>query len=308
MVRYYALPFRPGDLSQPTTLRILGVIAAPSDVDAVVDAAAEKNNLLTALDDLIRDGSVHVEFLPRPATMERLQVLLRQDFHVIHYIGHGAQDVRHSVLLFEREDGRTHLVPADDIAMLFRNTGIRLACLNACTTATHTAGTFSGIAPALVRAAVPAVVAMQYAISDQGALTFSRAFYTALADRWPIDLATTEARKVLKVSSTVSGSEWGFPVLFMRAPDGHLWQKAQAEEDIPATPYRCPHCGGGVRAQSRFCPHCGQSLTQGGVTIGHGSQIVGPVAGGDITFSGDIIADSSSNHSKREQRDKESNK
>jgi uncharacterized membrane protein HdeD (DUF308 family) len=64
------------------------------------------------------------------------------------------------------------------------------------------------------------VVAMQYQITDHAAIEFSRAFYESLADGLPVDTAVTEARVSVSMDSML---EWGTPVLYMRSPDGRLF-------------------------------------------------------------------------------------
>jgi hypothetical protein len=88
----------------------------------------------------------------------------------------------------------------------------------------------------LVRNGIPAVLAMQYEITDQAAMALSRAFYDALADGLPVDTAVSEARKAinLEVENTL---EWGTPVLYMRSPDGVLFdltEKPPGQQEQPA--------------------------------------------------------------------------
>jgi WD40 repeat protein len=80
-----------------------------------------------------------------------------------------------------------------------------------------------------VRRGIPAVLAMQYEITDRAAIEFARAFYEALADGLPVDAAVAEARIAvsLGVTNTV---EWGTPVLYMRSPDGVLFRMQEAIE------------------------------------------------------------------------------
>jgi hypothetical protein len=85
---------------------------------------------------------------------------------------------------------------------------------------------------------------MQYEISDQAAIQFSARFYTALARGLPVDAAVAGARIGMSLA-TRGSAEWGTPVLYMQAPDGHLfalpaWPAAppdppvQAAEPVPA--------------------------------------------------------------------------
>jgi hypothetical protein len=94
------------------------------------------------------------------------------------------------------------------------------------------ADVFSSTAAALVRLGTPAVVAMQYQITDEAAILFSRYFYHAIAGGMPVDAAVAEARKgiALTIPNTL---EWGTPVLFMRAPDGVLFRVPAPVVPVP---------------------------------------------------------------------------
>src|SRR5207247_212569 len=81
---------------------------------------------------------------------------------------------------------------------------------------------FSSTAATLVRKGVPAVVAMQYPISDSAAIEFSCKFYEELAQGTPVDAALTEARIAMSMARRDS-IEWGTPTLFMHAPNGVLF-------------------------------------------------------------------------------------
>ena len=69
------------------------------------------------------------------------------------------------------------------------------------------------MADTLVRRGIPAVVAMQFEVSDNAAVEFAPALYGALAAGRPIDAAVTEARKAMY---TVSPLEWATPVRQVR--------------------------------------------------------------------------------------------
>ena len=53
---------------------------------------------------------------------------------------------------------------------------------------------FSSVAPALLMAGVPAVVAMQFPIFDDSAIAFSKAFYQRLAAGELVETAVAEGR------------------------------------------------------------------------------------------------------------------
>ena len=93
--------------------------------------------------------------------------------------------------------------------------------LNTCEGArTSPTNYFAGAAQNLVKSGVPAVIAMQSVISDRAAIEFSRDFYGALADGYPVDAALAEGRKAIFTRESKTG--WGIPALYSRVKDGHL--------------------------------------------------------------------------------------
>jgi CHAT domain-containing protein len=91
---------------------------------------------------------------------------------------------------------------------------LRLVFLNACETATVTRekglDPFAGVASAMVMAGLPAVVAMQFPISDQAAITFAQRFYPLLARGHPVDAAVAGARRAIRLADPGT-MEWATP-------------------------------------------------------------------------------------------------
>ncbi|MEP7293446.1 MAG: CARDB domain-containing protein, partial [Chloroflexota bacterium] len=83
----------------------------------------------------------------------------------------------------------------------------------------------------LVARGIPAVVAMQFAISDGAAKAFAEEFYRAIAEMLPLDAATSEGRRA--IANRVGNNEWGTPVLYLRSADGVLFQPASAIATTP---------------------------------------------------------------------------
>jgi len=232
VVRFVDLtdPWPPPHVKPP--LRILGMVSRPKDgALAALDVEGEQAALEQRLGPLIASGRVTLRWLER-ATLRALQQELNdgEDFHVFHYIGHGEYDNEsgYSSLLLEHNDGRARHVGGLELGqVLCRHRGsLRLAVLNACDAAqTAPQDPMAGVATSLMEHGVPAVVAMQFAITDNGALTFADEFYRSLAVGHDVDAAVTQARCTLAVDT---GVEWGTPVLFMRVADGRLF-------DLPST-------------------------------------------------------------------------
>jgi hypothetical protein len=228
LVRYVEMPrpVRPFPISPP--LRILAMISAPTDVPEL-QGDDEWDKLNTALNNLTDQGMVQVDRLGA-GTLAALQRPLRQrEYHVLHFIGHGVydEDAQDGALALEGEDGRMRLVTGRDLGVMLKgHRSLRLVVLNACEGARSARDDpFGGVAQALVRQGIPAVIAMQFEISDPAALVFSQSFYQAIADGRPVDLAMVEAR--IAMFAAGHEVEWATPVLYLRSPDGQVFIKGR---------------------------------------------------------------------------------
>jgi hypothetical protein len=238
IVRYLDLPKPRRPLQIALPLRILGVVSAPSDAEPI-DVAAEKAKLGQALAPLVQTGSLAIDWL-ETATLRALQRQLRQeDYHVLHYIGHGGydRDADDGVVLFEDELGRSRRITGVQLGTILQDeVSLRLAVLNACEGGrTSVEDPFSGVATSLIEREIPAVIGMQFEITDRSAIVFASEFYAALADGFPVDSAMAEARKAIYADE--NDVEWATPVLFMRVQDGLLFEvpeHASARDQKPA--------------------------------------------------------------------------
>lgn len=224
VVRYldFAEAIRPIAVEPP--LQVLQMIASPSDYPQL-DVGREAAKMQEALADLERRGLVHVE-RQQDATLAGLQRRLRTcTCHIFHFVGHGGFDraAEDGFLLLEDERNRARAVGAQYIGALLRDhRPLRLAILNACEGARGSiSDPFAGTAQSLVQQGIPAVIAMQFEVSDEAAIRFTHEFYGALSSGYPVDASLTEARKA--IFADVSELEWGTPVLYMRAPDARIF-------------------------------------------------------------------------------------
>ena len=229
VVRYMELPEVIQPIAVTPPIRVLVMISSPSDYPAL-DGEAEWKRLNESLADLISAGTIAVERLDE-ATLSALQQRLRRsEYHIFHFIGHGEfdQTLQEGVLLLERANKRGHRVGSQYLGMLLHDHNtLRLAILNACEGARSSRqDPFAGSAQSLVQQGIPAVIAMQFEIADDVASTFAHEFYGALADGLPIDAAVTEARKAIFAGGREI--EWATPVLYLRAPDGRIFDVAPA--------------------------------------------------------------------------------
>jgi hypothetical protein len=225
IVRYIELPLPTRSLTVDPPLRLLVMASSPSDFPPLA-LESERRNLSQALCDLETKGLLAIEWLEE-ANLEALRgQLLKQDYHIFHFIGHGGFDeqTRDGVLVLKSASGHGEPVSGERLAVLLGNhRTLRLVILNACEGArTSPVDPFAGAAMTLVRTGLlPAVVAMQFEITDQAAVAFARGFYSALTAGRPVDAAVTQAR--LAIFAQENDVEWGTPVLYMRSPDGVLF-------------------------------------------------------------------------------------
>ena len=261
IVRYPELAQRTTPLPVTPPLRILGVIANPTDLPRL-DVERERQQVEAALRPLVDQGRVQLTWLPGQSWRD-LQQWMRPGYgpwHIFHFIGHGEFDQRRDEgrLFLADEQGKAQAISATQLNRLlaFQRGTLRLALLNACEGARG--GKFdvlSSTAATLVLGGLPAVLAMQYAITDTAALEFARTFYGALADNLPVDAAVADARNAINLQDEYS-LEWGTPVLFMRTADGQLFTVDQR----PSTP---PALGQTIAEQATTTP----KLTEGSAPI-----------------------------------------
>ncbi|MET0903528.1 MAG: CHAT domain-containing protein, partial [Acidimicrobiales bacterium] len=238
VVRYVELPEVQQPLPMEPPLRILAMVSSPSDLPEL-DFAAERARMDEALAPLVADGRVEIRWLEDRTWHDLQLALMDGPWHVFHFIGHGSFDEQlgEGVLALCDDAGATYRLSATDLGVLLGDhDSIRLAVLNACEGArADRVNLFSSSATALVRRGTPAVVAMQYPISDPVAVELARTAYAALVSGQPVDAALGEARKAAAVGFPGS-FEWATPVLFLRAPDGQIFDLPRRADARPGVP------------------------------------------------------------------------
>lgn len=238
LVRYTAqFNTRPA-LPVKLPLRVLVMISAPNGYEAL-DVEGEWQRLNDATAELQKRNLLVLERMDT-ATLIALQRKLRtRDYHIFHYIGHSTYDslAGQGLLVFETEqDGtRAQLVSAGSLSREIGEEGsIRLVVLNSCKSAQENAqDSFAGIASSLVARGIPAVVAMQYEITDAAAQAFAEEFYRAIAEGLPIESAVSEGRRA--IANRVQNIEWATPILYMRGDNGILFDTGTTDATKPRT-------------------------------------------------------------------------
>ncbi len=211
LVRYPRVLAPRQPLQAAAPLRILGMVARPGDQDTL-EADDEKRRLRAALQGLERDGQVELVWVDGQTYSDLEDAMDNGPWHVFHFVGHGGydRDSDEGTIALVSEQGRTDAVGADDLSRLLgEHYTLRLVVLNACDTGRSGAlDVFSSTAGALVRRGVPAVVAMQFTISDEAAIGFAQTFYQNVAKRLPVDTSVMRARRALRRAKKDT-LEWG---------------------------------------------------------------------------------------------------
>lgn len=202
--------------------------------------------------------------------------------HVIHFIGHGRRKVKAGQLAFANaKSGEPHWLSDWDFASIVAsNPDTKLVFLQACESALPDPYLgLSGVARQVAARHIPAVVGMQYRVQSAIASEFAAAFYGALADREPVDVAVQKGRlRVMDVDSSGGGVSpaqmfaFGLPVLYLRS-----YQSLIAEQhEQPAQVARvtsdlrgqmtgtdtttCPTCRTVNASNALFCRKCASRL------------------------------------------------
>ena len=238
VVRYISLDKGAPPLRVAPPLRMLAMVSSPTDYPPL-DVEAEWARLDEAMGGVVEAGLVEIHRLENATLRDLQRAMRRTDFHLFHFIGHGGFDEQadDGVLLLETEEGRAREVSGRQLGTILDDARtVRVAVLNACEGARSSGNDpFAGVAQSLVARGIPAVVAMQFEISDRAAIVFAHEFYTAITDGLAVEGAVGEARRAIFGSK--SDVEWGTAVLYMRAEDGRLFDigaLAEATREIEA--------------------------------------------------------------------------
>jgi hypothetical protein len=227
LIRYIPTNLEAKTISVPDQVRLLLVTASPQDLD-LLNVDQEVAHIQEALQDLVDEGRLQIQLISEASRRDLRKAVQTFDPHILHFVGHGMlNEEGQGMLALQGSSGKTQTTDAEDMLVLLRDRSTRLVILSACETGARSeaeagARGLMGVAPKLVWGGMPAVLAMQFAASDDATIDFMETLYTELAQGEPLDTAVTEARVGLYFDYD-DKTFWANPVLFMRAPDGVIW-------------------------------------------------------------------------------------
>lgn len=220
-------------------VRVLVAVAGPDGVDEL-DGTAEVAAIRQELAPLVAEGRLSVSTLER-ATVPRLLDALREDggVDVLHLVGHGRRtaDGTPTVVLEDDWHGPVDVSPGQ-LRDLVADQHLSLVFLNVCGALQPGTDGTDDFARALVHGArVPALVGMQTAVADDLAIQVARDFYAAIADLRPVDVALTDARRLIGVNEPGVSTDMALPVCWLRSREVALLTPVLEE---PAPWWRWP--------------------------------------------------------------------
>ncbi len=268
-------------------LRLLFVVSRPEDA-GFIDPRSDPEAVMDALD-ACAPGRVDVEFL-RPATLknlwERLENLPPVD--IVHFDGHGVFDsvgiikdqarqdkaivpeplvqVRKEAdadtgantgyLLFEKpDDGKKHLVSAQDLGVMLHRKQVSLVVLSACESAAVGGEEPMGsVAARLIASGIPAVLAMAYPVLVSTTRQLFGEFYRHLAGGKGIGTALDNARRELYAYPEKHEVQRGENRVRLKLYDWFVPTLYRAGKDTPLLKREKGHPVEGVTAAPRSKP------------------------------------------------------
>jgi len=226
-------------------LLVLAIVATPQDKPAAT-MQDEKDVIKNALQPLIDVGAVDLQFC-EPPTRTQLAERLKEGFHILHFVGHGAYEI-----VGDDPTPRPHLcledntqsdpLDAETLEVMLQTSGVHLVVMTACSSAAptpqqvgETVSPLEGVAQRLVAgvSGVNAVVAMQFDLESQAAVTFSGSFYGHLLQPGrKLDEVVALCRRDLVSQMNAGHRAWVTPVVYWRCKNGELFEIAPMRKPI----------------------------------------------------------------------------
>ena len=223
-------------------LRVLYIGPRPVGVELLGDD--ERESMWSSLSTLREAGLLEWVDL-QPPTWDKLRSELDSNhYDMIHFDGHGVFarictncDTPHYPSMLECSNcgssmketwpegylyladshGRIDRVNVADMKAVLANSGTQLIVLTSCGSAIfQEARTYNGIAPALIQAGIPAVVAMQSSPPPQSMARFTEVLYRGLASSERLPQAVNNARRAIYRDKPKC---WFMPVVYLRSSD-----------------------------------------------------------------------------------------
>jgi tetratricopeptide (TPR) repeat protein len=213
---------KPVDISTP--LRILVIISRP--LGDKLDPLVERESIIRGFYSLQTENNVIIDVLNPPTLNSLNKAVSTNTYHVLHFDGHGTFENEMGYLLFEDENMEYDFINSEIISNTLSSTDIKLIVLTACESSKLGRNMFSSVAPSLIQAGIPAVVAMQFSVPLSSAAKFAEHFYNSLAHYNSISKSVIDGRKAIYADRT-----WFMPTFYLsNIPDMILKVSERSEK------------------------------------------------------------------------------
>lgn len=209
-------------------IRVAVAVAAPKGLGPV-----EYKRIWDELEQTTRELNKQIQVLDlvTSATTQSIDNLLEQEPHIFHFIGHArfkneTQQEKGEIALIDALPDRPLWVDSKRFSEIFNRHSPQVILLQACEGGSLSSSTaLVSVASYLVQKNIPAVIAMQYEISNVTAQRFVLEFYQRLAKGDSVDKATQEGRRRIALGpSAYSTRDFATPIIFMRVRNRRLFQ------------------------------------------------------------------------------------
>lgn len=228
-----------GEHASTAPLKMLFITALPENLDErgkMLQIEEEQTRLIRAIGALEATGDkepkIVIEFLENASLAELDKALHARQHDIVHISGHGAYHAatNKGVLYFENEDGDEEQISGAALGETVRkHQCVKLLILSACETAI--AGSEGGVIEQVAAYGIPSIVAMRFAVTDDGAKVFTTELYTQLAKGLSLTRALAYAREALlqdiaqrreQTPHILHIAEWFTPVVYQNQALGAL--------------------------------------------------------------------------------------
>ncbi|MGA1840641.1 MAG: CHAT domain-containing protein [bacterium] len=204
----------------PLPVKMLSLISSPLDLEEHERLAIEQEQeiLLQATNSPSGQGRLTIEFEDE-AKLPVIEGSMEGEYHILHYSGHGINPGDGGGVLLEDLEGKRRPTSVSDFLNVIEKgeKNLRLVLLSGCQTArTLNIRGFQDLARGFVRRKIPAVIAMQFSITDKAGLIFAQNLYPRLMEGQSLDAALSACRRILlQHDEEIIRADAFAPVLFL---------------------------------------------------------------------------------------------
>jgi len=215
LLRAYEFPRRIYPLRAALPWRVL-LMTSPNR-----DAFDTREQLAQTLEPFIAAGTY--ELYPPKSDRKSLPQAKVLPYHILHFVGEAEQ----GHLIVSDRNGQKQIIDAAGLKKFMRQQrDLRVVLLDLDPGAIGSPETTSSaleIAQHLLTNNVVGVITSHFKGYEKAATTFYQAFFGALSEYKPLDVAVSAGRQALAASD--EGLEWALPVLHLREPKGKVFEK-----------------------------------------------------------------------------------